>query len=87
LINSLKALLQYFTTLPFITDYVGSDDEIGMVGDYCSYGSHSALPGILPFAAIVMTKSLPCFMEATISTLYFMMTVNNPTWRDYSILI
>jgi hypothetical protein len=44
-------------------------------------------PGSSPFAAKVMTRSLPCFMEATISTLYFMMTVNNPTWRDYSIQI
>jgi hypothetical protein len=28
-------------------DCVSGDDEIGTVGDYCSYGSPSALPGIL----------------------------------------
>lgn len=28
-------------------DRVSSDDEIGRMGDYCSYGSPSALPGIL----------------------------------------
>lgn len=36
------------------------------------------------FAAKSITKSLPCFMEAILSRLYFMMTVK-PTSRGYSI--